>query len=86
MRYNRRVSKPFDAATKFLIDQSPEDWLAVAGVTLEPGAVVETFDADLSTVSADADRLIRVTGIAKPCLHHIELQASHAPRFDERVL
>ncbi|MBC7808469.1 MAG: hypothetical protein H7145_20230 [Akkermansiaceae bacterium] len=79
------MSKPFDATTKYLIDLSPIDWLTLAGVTLEPGAVVETFDGDLSTISADADRLIRVSNVAKPCLYHIELQASYDARFDERV-
>ena len=79
------MSKPFDATTKFLIDTAPADWLRLAGVTLEPGAVVEPFDADLSTISADADRLIRVSNVSKPCLYHIELQASYDARFDERV-
>ncbi|MBC8140988.1 MAG: hypothetical protein H7Y38_06055 [Armatimonadetes bacterium] len=79
------MSKPFDATTKYLIDLSPADWLLLAGVTLEPGAVLEPFDADLSTVSADADRLIRVSGVAEPCLYHIELQTSFDARFDERV-
>ncbi len=73
--------------------KSPGDWLALTGVVLEPGAVVETFDADLSstktafcrTFSADADRLIRVSNVPRPCLYHIELQASYNARFDERV-
>ena len=79
------MSKPFDATTKFLIDLSPADWLSLAGVTLEPGAIVEPFDADLSTVSADADRLIRVSNVSEPCLYHIELQASYDAHFDEHV-
>ena len=79
------MSKPFDATTKFLVDLSPRDWLAVAGVSLPAGAITETFDADLSTVSSDADRLIRVTGVPNPRLYHIELQASYDSHFDERV-
>lgn len=79
------MSKPFDAATKYLIDLSPRDWLAAAGERLEPDAVLEPFDADLSTVSADADRLIRLSNVATPCVYHIELQASYDARFDERV-
>ena len=79
------MSKPFDATTKFLIDTAPADWLRLAGITLESGAVVEPLDADLSTISANADRLLRVSNIEKPCLYHIELQASNDARFDERV-
>ena len=70
------MSKPFDATTKYLIDLSPRDWLSLAGVVLPPDAVLEPFDADLSTVSADAVRLIRVSDVPVPCLYHIELQAS----------
>ena len=79
------MSKPCDAATKYLIDLSPRDWLVAAGETLEPNAVLKPFDADLSTVSADADRLIRVSNVATPCVYHIELQTSYDARFDERV-
>lgn len=73
------------AATKYLIDLSPKDWLSLAGITVPSDAVLEPLDADLSTVSADADRLIRVTNVPTPCLYHIELQASWDARFDERV-
>jgi predicted transposase YdaD len=64
---------PFDATTKELVRFQPEDWLALLGLPPEP---CELVDADLATVSTEADRLIRVNS-AKPYLVHIEFQAGH---------
>lgn len=77
--------KPFDATTKYLIDMSPTDWLRLAGIKIEANAIVEPLDASLSTITADADRLIRVTSPRKSRVYHIELQAGHDPNFDERM-
>ena len=52
------MSKPFDATLKELIRAYPADWLAQLGVPItEPP---EVLSADLSTVTAAADTLIRV--------------------------
>ena len=64
---------PFDATTKELVRFQPEDWLALLGLPPEP---CELVDADLATVSTEADRLIRVNS-ANPYLVHIEFQAGH---------
>ncbi len=56
------MSKPFDAATKYLVESMPADWLALAGVT---GVEVEVIDAELSTVTAAADKAILVTSPAR---------------------
>lgn len=64
---------PFDATTKELVRFQPEDWLALLGL---PPAPCELVDADLATVSTEADRLIQVNS-AQPYLVHIEFQAGH---------
>ncbi len=64
---------PFDATTKELVRFQPEDWLALLGLPPEP---CELVDADLATVSTEADRLIQVNS-ARPYLVHIEFQAGH---------
>ena len=64
---------PFDATTKELVRFQPEDWLALLGLPPEP---CELVDADLATVSTEADRLIRVNS-TKPYLVHIEFQSGH---------
>jgi hypothetical protein len=57
-------------------------------VSLENAVSVEALDADLSTVSAAADRLIRVTRpepLPVP-LYHLDLQGNYDVKMDERVL
>ncbi|HZT81463.1 MAG TPA: hypothetical protein VFA26_14640, partial [Gemmataceae bacterium] len=66
----------FDASLKDLFAGYPADWLSFLGL---PAAEAEVIDADVSTVSADADRVLRV-GADDPWLLHVELQSS--PRSD----
>jgi predicted transposase YdaD len=80
------MAKPYDAATKYLIDLNPADWLRLAGIGVDAAAKLETLDADLSTVSAAADRLIRwIQSEKPPRLYHLELQAGYDSEMDERV-
>lgn len=51
------MATPFDATTKELVRLHPEDWLVLLGL---PAAPCKVIDADLATVSTEADRLIRV--------------------------
>ena len=74
------MSKPFDAATKFLLERHPADWLAFAGLPVEE---VEIIDADLSSITAAADKILRVKG-PPPWLGHVELQSSYEDDMDER--
>jgi hypothetical protein len=69
-------SKPFDATLKELIEVDASAWLAFAGL-----AHCQSFtfvDADLSTVSAAADKVLRVEEAAGPSLLNLELEARHA--------
>jgi hypothetical protein len=52
------MSKPFDATLKELIRAYPADWLAQLGVPVTD--TLEVLSAELSTVTAAADTLIRV--------------------------
>lgn len=76
------MSKPFDATTKQLVASQPDDWLAYIGL---PGARGEAVEADLSTITAEADRVLRVTG-PDPFLAHLEFQASYDPNMGRRLL
>src|SRR5712691_8169529 len=76
------MPQPFDATTKDLVELHPEDWLAYLGL---PSAPVEVVDADVSTVSAAADKVLRVLE-PTPCLAHIELQASRDRELPDRKL
>lgn len=77
------MSKPFDATTKQLVEAQPEAWLAYAGLSGVTSA--EVIEADLSTVTAEADRVVRVNA-AEPYLVHLEFQASYNLTMGERLL
>ena len=51
------MPKPFDATTKHLIEMRPSDWLAYVGVAETSARLI---DADLATITAEADRVLRV--------------------------
>jgi predicted transposase YdaD len=76
------MPQPFDASTKYLIEAQPADWLAYLGL---PPAAVELIPADLSTVTAAADKVLHVQA-PEPWLAHIELQASRDRDLPERHL
>lgn len=63
------MPKPFDATLKQLIRHHPADWLGLIGVV--PTEEPEWVDAELSTVSASADTVLRVGGMA----YHFEFEA-----------
>lgn len=67
------MSKPFDATLKDLIYRYPDDWLSCFAVA--PDGPVEVQDADLSTVTASADRVLIVRG-PRPWIADIEPQSA----------
>jgi len=77
------VSKPYDATTKSLIEVAPEDWLELIG--WKRRGPVEVINADLSTVTRMADKVIRVGGRA-PAVVHFELQSGHDSDLAYRLL
>jgi predicted transposase YdaD len=84
------MPKPFDAASKHLIELRPGDWLALAGFPLPAStADISVVDADLSNVmTTAADKLIRVDHAPKGIgtyLAHVEFQSSADSDLDRRV-
>lgn len=73
---------PYDASTKYLLEVRLADWLPLSGRTTT--AHVEIVDADVSTVTAAADRVLRVEE-EHPWLLHVELQSSRDPLLPARV-
>ena len=77
------MAKPFDATLKHLLEAYPDHWLRLLGFhTAGPAAVI---DADLSTVTAEADKVLRLAA-PEPWLLHLELQASYDSRLPRRML
>jgi hypothetical protein len=66
----------FDVSTKELIWDDPVAWLD--GFGIGPSGPVEVIDSDITTMSAAADKVIRIGfGGDNPYLVNIELQSSH---------
>jgi predicted transposase YdaD len=76
------LAKPFDAITRTLLRAHPDDWLALFG--LGRGLPVRVVDSDLSTITAEADKVLQVDGPA-PCLIHVEVQSSYDPSLPRRL-
>lgn len=77
------MAKPYDAATKALVDHAPADWVRLFGLPV--GDNVSVMDADLATITAEADRVIHVHGEPEYLLH-LEFQASYDATMGERLL
>ena len=65
------MPKPFDAATRLLSQGRPDDWVAFLGL---PSGAATVLDADLSTVSLAADRLLRVDNSLSSYILHMEFE------------
>ena len=79
----------YDATLKYLVAREPAAWLEFVGLPpidaelVEEEEIQELLSADLSTVSASADILMRMSGDG---LAHIDFQSGPDPRMDDRAL
>ncbi len=74
---------PFDAASKHMVQAHPADFNDLAD--LPKGTSIRIVDADLSTISAAADKLILVDGPDPYAAHH-EIQSGPRPNLDLDML
>jgi predicted transposase YdaD len=76
------LSKRFDATTKELLERHPREWLEfLLGCKL---GKVRVVDADLSTITSEADKVFRVGG-RKPWMVHVELVSSGGSKLALRI-
>jgi predicted transposase YdaD len=66
------VSKPYDATPKGLVEIRPPDWPAFLGV---PARAVEVVDADVSTVTGAADKVLLVHADEGDRIQHFDFQS-----------
>jgi hypothetical protein len=76
-------SKPFDAALKDVIETHAADWAALLGAA-RPRSV-RVVDADVSTVTAAADKALVVENDDGELVLHPELQSSYASDLPRRI-
>jgi hypothetical protein len=74
------MSKPFDATLKDLICSYPADWLTQLGIPITE--TPEVISAELSTVTAAADTLIRVGNL----IVHIDVESGPDDSLARRML
>ena len=77
------MAKPFDAATRALLELDPAGWLDCVGLPVT--GPVRAVDSDVSTVTAEADTILQV-GEPADYLAHLELQVSHDLDLPRRLL
>jgi predicted transposase YdaD len=77
------LTKPYDSTTKQLVEGHPVDWLAFVGLPISQS--VRIVDADLSSFSLAADKVVLVEGIL-PYIAHFEFQSGYDPDLDRRML
>ncbi len=78
------MSKPYDAATRQLIELGPIDWLRFLHVPVARPDQVRVLDSDLSSFTAEVDHAIWI-GDDLPWIEHVELQAGRDPELPERI-
>lgn len=77
------MAKPFDVTLKDMLVGHPDHCLHYLG--LQPKSSLDVVDADLATISTEADKVIRVNDAA-PWLVHVEFQASADRQLSQRLL
>ncbi len=75
------MSKPYDVTLKAMLEASPADWPRLAGFTV---GRAEVIDADVSTVTAATDKVLRLSGKVDAIMH-FDFQAGPDAGLPRRV-
>ena len=76
------MANPFDETLKHLVEAEPQAWLRYVGIEAER---VEVIDADISTLTTAADKVLKVLD-PDPFLVHLEFQSGDPTELGERTL
>ncbi len=77
------MKKPYDATTRSLIEMGPPDWAGYLGSPLADPRLVRAIDSNLSTITAEADKVLWIDA-PEPWIEHAELQAGRDIRLVDR--
>jgi hypothetical protein len=77
------LAKHYDATLKDLLEADPHAWLEFLRVGAD--GPIRVVDSDLATVTAAADKVLRIDGTTSR-LVHLEFQASHDLSLPRRLL
>ncbi len=74
----------FDATMRDLFDPGPAEWLEFLGVPVPDPALAGVIDSNVSTVSAETDKLLRRGG-PDPVIVHVEFLSSRDSRYPDQL-
>jgi predicted transposase YdaD len=80
----KRKQKRFDPTGRKLIEMGPPDWVAWLGNPVADPGRVKVIDSNISTVTAEADKVLWVDE-PEPWIQHIELQAGRDVKLADRA-
>ena len=78
------MPKPFDSTMRELLELAPAAWLDFLGVPVSDPSQVEVIDSNVSTVTAEADKVVRIGG-KEPLIVHAEVIAGRDLTLLERA-
>src|SRR5271156_1988527 len=78
------MKKPFDATMRKLLEVDPAAWLRFLHVPLSDPDRVTVIDSNVSTITAEADKVLWVDE-QEPWIEHVELQAGRDLGLSDRV-
>jgi predicted transposase YdaD len=76
--------KHYDPTARNLIELGPAEWVEYLGNPGRDPAKVRVIDSNISTVTAEADKVIWVDD-SEPWIQHIELQAGRDVKLEQRA-
>jgi len=78
------MPKPFDAAMRELFELEPAAWLQFLGIPVADPSQVSVIDSNLSTFTAEADKVVRVAG-DQPLIVHTEFLSGRDLAYPEQA-
>jgi hypothetical protein len=78
------MPKPFDATMRELFELEPAAWLEFLGIPVPDPSLVQVIDSNVSTVTAEADKVVRVGG-PEPVIVHTEFLSGRDLAYPEQA-
>jgi hypothetical protein len=79
------MRKKYDATLRELYELEPANWMEFLGIPFPDPDLVQVVDSNVSTVSAEADKVVRIGG-PNPKIVHTEFLSSRNPAQAEQAL
>src|SRR6185312_884263 len=78
------MPKPFDATMRELFELEPAAWLEFLRIPVPDPSQIKVIDSNLSTVTAEADKVVRIGG-KEPSIVHTEFLSGRDLAYPEQA-